>query len=77
MESKKHIKFFERKNGTVMIHLNGSSYIITTAQRLRADLVWSTESVRSTIDDAMKVFDAHKECIMSYGHCVGDRIRLR
>ena len=77
MESTKHLKLFERKNGTVMIHLYGTKYVITTTQRLRADLVWSTESVRPTIDDAMKLFDAHKECILSHGHCTGDKIHLR
>ena len=77
MQNAKNLKTFERKNGTVVLRASDSQYIITTAQRIRMDLVWATESVRSTLADALHVFAQHKQCIKSNGHCVGDNCHLR
>lgn len=69
----KNIDLFESKNGTVSMSAHGAQFVITTVQRIRADLVWATESARSTIEEAKELFAKHKECISAYGQCVGDR----
>ena len=77
MQTAKELQKFERKNGTVVLQTNGTQYIITTAQRIRMDLVWTTESVRPTLAEAMNVFLEHKQCIEDKrGHCVGDNCSL-
>lgn len=68
---------FERKNGTVNLTASDSGYVITTAQRIRMDLVWVTESVRHDVKDAMALYLAHKDTILNNGHCVGDNAHLR
>lgn len=77
MHATKDLKKFERKNGTIVLQSHGGQYIITTAQRIRMDLVWATESVRSTLADAMQLFLKHKQCIQTNGHCIGDNTHLR
>ncbi len=77
MSTVKDLKTFERKNGSVVLQAVGSQYKITTAQRIRMDLVWATESVRPTLDAALQLFHTHKNCLMATGHCVGDNTYLR
>ena len=76
MTAAKQLDKFERKNGTILLDDHGTHFVVTTAQRIRADLVWATESVRLTKDDAIKEFKKHKECILARGHCVGDNTYL-
>ena len=77
MQTAKELKTFERKNASVILQTTGSQYVITTSQRIRMDLVWVTESVRATIDEALQEFTKHKLCIMSNRHCIGDKSHLR
>ena len=76
MTAAKHLDKFERKNGTVLLYAYGTQFFVTTAQRIRADLVWTTESVRASIEEAKEIFAKHKECILACGHCVGDKTYL-
>ncbi|MBR4860245.1 MAG: hypothetical protein IKV10_03015 [Alphaproteobacteria bacterium] len=77
MQTTKELKTFERKNGTVVLQTTGAQYVITTAQRVRMDLVWTTKTVREDIHEALAKFEEHKACILSHGHCNGDDSRFR
>lgn len=76
MHTTKELKTFERKNGTVVLQTTGSQYVITTAQRVRMDLVWVTKTIRKDIKEALAKFEEHKACILAYGHCIGDDSHL-
>ena len=73
----KNLEKFERKKDVVFVNLCDAKYVVKTSQRIRADLVWVTESVRSSIDDALQVFARHKEQMLANRICVGDRSYLR
>ena len=45
MSNAKDLKKFEHKHGTVVLSTVGSQFVITTAQRVRMDLVLATTSV--------------------------------
>lgn len=77
MQTTKDLKIFERKNGTIVLSNDGAQYIITSAQRVRMDLVLATKSVRTNINDAIAKFNEHKACIKSYAHCRGDEEHWR
>lgn len=77
MQMAKELQTFERKNGTIVLFADGAQYIITTAQRVRMDLVLATKSVRTNINDAIDKFNEHKARIMSYAHCNGDEEHWR
>ena len=73
MQTAKDVEVFESNNGTVVLKTVGTRYIVTTAQRIRMDLVWTTESVRPTLAEAMNLFAHHKKLIeATRGHCTGD-----
>ena len=76
-EMAQDLKKFEHKHGTVVLSAAGSQYIITTDQRVRVDLIFSTRSVRTNMTDALEKFNEHKRCIMGWGRCNGDDCQWR
>ena len=63
MQMAKELQTFERKNGTIVLAADGAQYVITTAQRVRMDLVLATKSVRTNINDSIVKINTFRPAI--------------
>lgn len=74
---KQDLKRFEHKDSFIVLRAHENGYLIKSSQYMRIDLRWVTESIRSSLDEAVSVFEKHKQDFMRHRHCVGDVSRVR
>ncbi len=74
--SNKALEIYTQKTDSLVLEMVGGHYVISTTQRMRADLVWATRSVRHTLDEAQALFAKHKRDMLKHTHCIGDESKI-
>ncbi|MBE6457757.1 MAG: hypothetical protein E7011_03060 [Alphaproteobacteria bacterium] len=67
---------FEYKQSRVILHAVDDEYVVSTAQRIRLDVVLRSTTTHKDYQDALDKFNAHRATIRQHRRCAGATLEV-